>query len=122
MEPVEFKLNQKGIKSILPTMEAEIMEYMWEIKEATAGEVYEYMKTKYPEIRRSTVSILMNRLCERGLLKRRMEKGKGGIRYVYSITTTREEFERKVVEKIIESLMMNFREATFAYLSKINKK
>ncbi|AFK23046.1 BlaI/MecI/CopY family transcriptional regulator [Pyrococcus sp. ST04] len=121
MEPSEFKLNQKGIKAVLPSLEAEIMEYMWEVGEATAGEVYEYLKNKYPEIRRSTVSILMNRLCEKELLTRRMERGRGGIRYIYKITTTREEFERKIVEKIIDSLMANFREATYAYLSKIKK-
>jgi len=121
MEPREFKLNQKGIKAVLPSLEAEIMEYMWEVREATAGEVYDYLKKKYPELRRSTVSILMNRLCEKGLLKRRMERGRGGIRYIYSVTTTREEFERKIVEKIIESLIANFREATYAYLSKIKK-
>ncbi|CAB49497.1 BlaI/MecI/CopY family transcriptional regulator [Pyrococcus abyssi] len=122
MEPSEFKLNQKGIKAVLPSLEAEIMEYMWEIKEGTAGEVFEYLKKKHPEIRRSTVSILMNRLCEKGLLTRRMDRGRGGIRYIYTITTTREEFERKVVEKIIDSLLANFREATYAYLAKKIKK
>ncbi|AEC51090.1 hypothetical protein PNA2_0172 [Pyrococcus sp. NA2] len=118
MEPTEFRLDKKGIKAVLPSLEAEIMEYMWEIKEGTAGEVYEYLKTKHPEIRRSTVSIIMNRLCEKGLLTRRMERGRGGIRYVYMITTTREEFERKIVEKIIDTLLANFREATYAYISK----
>ncbi|BAA30699.1 BlaI/MecI/CopY family transcriptional regulator [Pyrococcus horikoshii] len=122
MEPSEFKLNQKGIKSVLPALEAEIMEYMWKIKEGTAGEVYEYLKQKHPEIRRSTVSILMNRLCEKGLLTRRMDRGRGGIKYIYTVTTTREEFERKIVEKIIDSLIANFREATYAYLAKKIKK
>lgn len=121
MEPHEFKLNEEGIKAVLPPLEAEIMEHMWKVKTATAGQVYEYMKKEHPDIRRSTVSILMNRLCERGLLKRRVERGRGGMRYVYSITTTREEFEKKVVQSILDALMQNFREATYAYLSRIKK-
>ncbi|AEH24184.1 BlaI/MecI/CopY family transcriptional regulator [Pyrococcus yayanosii] len=121
MEPSEFKLNQEGLRAVLPPLEAEIMEYMWQVKAATAGEVYEYLKKTHPDIRRSTVSILMNRLCEKGLLSRRMERGRGGIRYVYSVTTSREEFERRIVERILEALINNFREATYAYLSKIKK-
>ncbi len=121
MEPHEFKLTEEGIRAVLPPLEAEIMEYMWKVRTATAGEVYEKLKDKHPDMRRSTVSILMNRLCERGLLERRVEKGRGGMRYVYNITTTREEFEQKVVESILDALMNNFKEATFAYLSKIKK-
>ncbi len=121
MEPHEFKLGERGIKAVLPPMEAEIMEYMWRVKVSTAGDVYEYMKKVHDEIRRSTVSILMNRLCERGLLSRSIERGKGGIRYVYSVTTSREEFEKRVVESILDALMNNFREATYAYISKIKK-
>ena len=121
MEPHEFKLTEEGIKAVLPPLEAEIMEHMWKVRVATAGQVYEYMKEKHPEIRRSTISILMNRLCEKGLLKRSVERGRGGMRYVYSITSTREEFEEKVVKSILDALMSNFREATYAYLSKIKK-
>ncbi len=121
MEPHEFKLREDGIKAVLPPMEADIMEYMWRVKVSTAGDVYEYMKNIHRDIRRSTVSILMNRLCERGLLSRKVERGKGGIRYVYSVTTSREEFERRVVESILDALMSNFREATYAYISKIRK-
>ena len=121
MEPHEFKLTEEGIRAVLPPLEAEIMEYMWKVRVATAGDVYESIKGRHPEMRRSTVSILMNRLCERGLLERRVEKGRGGMRYVYTITATREEFEQKVVESILDALMNNFKEATFAYLSKIKK-
>ncbi|NPA47275.1 MAG: CopY family transcriptional regulator [Thermococci archaeon] len=121
MEPHEFKLGENGIKAVLPPLEADIMEYMWRVKVSTAGDVYDYMKRLHKDIRRSTVSILMNRLCERGLLARSIERGKGGIRYVYSVTTSREEFERKVVESILDALMSNFKEATYAYISKIKK-
>lgn len=55
--------------------------------------MYEELKRKYFEIRRLIVSILMNRLCEKGLLKRMVECGRGGMRYVYLIIMIREEFE-----------------------------
>ncbi len=121
MEPNEFKLTEEGIKAVLPPLEAEIMEYMWKVKEATAGEVYEHMKAEHPDMRRSTVSILMNRLCERGLLSRSVDHGRGGMRYVYHVTTTKQEFEERVVQRILTALMSNFREATYAYLSQIKK-
>ncbi|AGT34182.1 hypothetical protein OCC_13430 [Thermococcus litoralis DSM 5473] len=43
------------------------------------------------------------------------------MRYVYSVATSKEEFEKKVVESILNALMSNFKEATVAYLSKIKK-
>jgi predicted transcriptional regulator len=121
MEPSEFKLTEEGLRAVLPPLEAEIMDYMWKVRVATAGEVYEHLKSKHPDMRRSTVSILMNRLCERGSLKRSVDHGRGGMRYVYSITTTREEFEERVVQKILDALMSNFKEATYAYLSRIKR-
>lgn len=77
MEPSEFKLTEEGIKAVLPPLEAEIMEYMWRVKVATAGEVYDHLKQKHPDMRRSTASILMNRLCEKGLLSRSVDYGRG---------------------------------------------
>ena len=121
MEPHEFKLTEEGLKAVLPPLEADIMEYMWKARVSTAGEVYEALKKKHPDLRRSTVSILMNRLCDKGLLKREVSKGRGGMRYVYRVTSTRDEFEQRVVESILDALMSNFKEATFAYLSKIKK-
>ncbi|WP_048152579.1 BlaI/MecI/CopY family transcriptional regulator [Palaeococcus ferrophilus] len=121
MEPHEFKLTEEGLKAVLPPLEAEIMEYMWKARVSTAGEVYESLREKHPDLRRSTVSILMNRLCDKGLLKREVSKGRGGMRYIYKVTTTRDEFEQRVVESILDALMSNFKEATFAYLSKIKK-
>ncbi|RLF81467.1 CopY family transcriptional regulator [Thermococci archaeon] len=121
MRPHEFKINEDGLRAVLPPMEAEIMEYMWKVKVATAGEVYEHLKERHENLRRSTISILMNRLCERGLLKRSVGTGRGGMRYVYRVATSKEEFERKVVESILNALMSNFKEATVAYLSKIKK-
>jgi len=121
MEPHEFKLTEDGIRAVLPPLEAEIMEYMWRARVATAGQVYEHLKKTHPDLRRSTISILMNRLCDKGLLSRSVDHGRGGMRYVYSITTSREEFERKVVQRILDALMSNFREATYAYLSQMRK-
>ncbi|WP_297490513.1 BlaI/MecI/CopY family transcriptional regulator [Thermococcus sp.] len=121
MEPHEFKLTEDGIRAVLPPLEAEIMEYMWRARVATAGQVYEHLKKAHPDLRRSTISILMNRLCDKGLLSRSVDHGRGGMRYVYSVTTSREEFERKVVQRILDALMSNFREATYAYLSQMRK-
>jgi len=118
---LDFKPNRTGLKAVLPELEAEIMEYMWETRTATAGEVYEHLRKIHPTLRRSTVSILMNRLCEKGLLSRSVDYGRGGMKYVYTITTSRKEFEEKIVSTILNSLLNNFREATYAYLSKIKK-
>lgn len=121
MEFYEFKFIEEGIKVVFLLMEVEIMEFMWCFKVVIVGQVYEELKRKYFEIRRLIVSILMNRLCEKGLLKRMVECGRGGMRYVYLIIMIREEFEQKVVKSILDVLMNNFREVIYVYFLRMKK-
>ena len=112
----EFRPDENGVKKVLSPLESEIMQIMWKEKTSMARDVYEIMKKEEKDTRRSTISIMMNRLHERGLLDRRSEKGKGGERYIYTVRITQEEFSQIVVTKVMQSLLETFEDATRKYV------
>lgn len=112
----KFSPDEKGIKKILGPLESAIMQIMWEEEISSARDVYEIMRKKDKDTRRSTISIMMNRLCDRGLLDRRSEKGKGGDRYVYTVRIAKEEFSQAVVSKVMRGLLETFQDATLQYV------
>ncbi len=111
-----FSPDEKGIKKILGPLESAIMQIMWEEEISSARDIYEIMRKKDKNTRRSTISIMMNRLCDRGLLDRRSEKGKGGERYVYTVRIAEEEFSQAVVSKVMRGLLETFQDATLQYV------
>ncbi len=112
----EFRPDENGVEKVLSPLESEIMQIMWKEKTSMARDVYEIMKKREKDTRRSTVSIMMNRLHERGLLDRRPEKGKGGKRFIYTVRVTEKEFSQIVVAKVMQSLLETFEEATLRYV------
>ena len=112
----EFRPDEKGIEKVLGPLESQIMQIMWDEKISMARDVYEIMRKKDKNTRRSTISIMMNRLCERGLLERRADTGKGGERFIYTVRISREEFSHAVVSKVMRGLLESFEGATVKYV------
>jgi predicted transcriptional regulator len=112
----EFRPDEVGIEKVLGPLESAIMQIMWDEEISVARDVYEIMRKKDKNTRRSTISIMMNRLCERGLLERRGETGKGGERFIYSVRISREEFSQAVVSKVMQGLLESFEDTTIRYI------
>ncbi|MBU7032150.1 MAG: BlaI/MecI/CopY family transcriptional regulator [Theionarchaea archaeon] len=112
----EFKPDEKGTEKVLGPLESRIMTIMWNEKISAARDVYDIMKKKDKNTRRSTISIMMNRLCDRGLLERHAETGRGGERYVYSVRISEEEFSHIIVSKVMKGLLDSFEESTLRYV------
>jgi predicted transcriptional regulator len=104
----EYKPQRQGLQTVLSPLESEVMGIMWREKSATARTVYTLLKSKH-SINRPTVTSAMNSLCKRGLLKKTISKGRGGLRYVFKVQVSRGRFEREVVGKILDSLLESYK-------------
>jgi len=104
----EYKPHKQGLQTVLSPFESEIMEIMWREKSATARTVYTILKAKH-SINRPTVTAAMSSLCKRGLLKKTISKGMGGLRYVFKVQISRGRFERDVVGKVVDSLLESYK-------------
>lgn len=112
----EFRPDEKGIEKVLGPLESRIMEIMWHEEISVARDIYDIMKKKDKNTRRSTISIMMNRLCERGLLERRAETGRGGERFVYTVRISQEEFSQAIVSRVMKGLLDSFEDSTLKYV------
>ncbi len=103
-----YKPHKQGLQTVFSPFESEVMEIMWMKKSATARTVYTLLKAKH-SINRPTVTAVMSSLCKRGLLKKTISKGRGGLRYVFKVQISRRRFEREVVGKVVDSLLESFK-------------
>ncbi|MCD6443496.1 BlaI/MecI/CopY family transcriptional regulator [Candidatus Bathyarchaeota archaeon] len=95
------------------------MEIVWEMKAPVSVRmVYEKLR-KERKIAYTTVMSTMNTLFEKGLLDRKIVRGRGGLLYVYWPKLSKEEVERSVVKQVIDSLMRNFGNSVTSYLVEI---
>lgn len=92
---------------MLNPLEAEIMDLMWRKKQATASFIYNRLKSRC-SVRRSAVNVAMNSLCKRGLLTKKVSKGRGGLKYVFKVRSSRTRFEREIIDRVIDSLLDSF--------------
>lgn len=118
--PSEYKIDGEHLESILGPLEAEVLNTVLEKKTPVrVRQVYEELKKKR-KIAYTTVMTTMSTLFEKGLLDRRIEKGRGGLLYVYWSRMSKTEIERSVVSQVIDSLMKNFGDSVTSYLMEIS--
>lgn len=98
-----FDPNKKGLRKILGDLETDIMEIIWKKGDLTVRQIYEiFQKKRYSAY--TTVMTVMSRLADKGLL----EKIKQGNAFVYRATTTRDEFTKSTLQKVINELVKDF--------------
>jgi predicted transcriptional regulator len=104
-----YNLEGDQFEGFLGPLGAEILETIWDSGEepVTVRKVYEELR-KNTKIAYTTVMSTMDRLYDRGLLDRRVERGKGGVFFVYWPKLGKKGFEESAVKTVISSLFRNF--------------
>ena len=117
--PSEYHISEEKLESVLGPLEAHVMETIWEMKKpVSVRAVYEKLRKKR-KIAYTTVMSTMDTLFKKGLLNRKITKGKGGLLYVYWPKFSKEEVERSIVKHVIDSLFRNFGNSVTSYLMEI---
>ena len=117
--PSEYRISEEKLESVLGPLEAHVMETIWEMKKpVSVRAVYEKLRRER-KIAYTTVMSTMDTLFKKGLLNRKITKGKGGLLYVYWPKLSKEEVERSIVKHVIDSLFRNFGNSVTSYLMEI---
>ncbi len=93
------------------------MEVFWEKKQADARDVFSELNKK-KKIAYTTINTTLTRLHRKGLLNRKLVKGRGGYRYVYTIAKSKPKYVDHVIRSTIDDLLMRFGNRTISYFSK----
>jgi predicted transcriptional regulator len=103
-----YNLDGEQFEGFLGPLGAEIIETVWDSEEPmTVRKVYEELR-KRTKIAYTTVMSTMDRLYDKGLLDRRVERGKGGVFFVYWPKLGKKRFEESAVKTVVSSLFHNF--------------
>lgn len=95
-----YKPNHKGIRKVLGTLEASIMECLWEFESATVRDVFVCLSKKR-DIAYTTVMTVMGRLTDKGFLT----KEKSGNAYVYSPSVSKKDLDESVAGSLLNGLV-----------------
>jgi predicted transcriptional regulator len=107
----QYNIDGKALEAFLGPLEANTMDAIWNSRKTpvTVREVYEALK-KTKNIAYTTVMSTMDRLFDKHLLDRKIEKGRGGLYYVYWPALEKQNFQKSVVREVLSSLIDNFGE------------
>jgi len=107
----QYNIDGKALEAFLGPLESNIIEAIWASKKTpiTVREIYEALK-KTKSIAYTTVMSTMDRLFEKNLLDRKIEKGRGGLYYVYWPALEKQNFQKNAVREVLSSLIDNFGE------------
>lgn len=107
-EPHVFRVGEKGLSTVLGTLEAGIMDALW--KSGQPLTVQAVCERLGPGHHYKTVMTVMNRLAKKGLLERRLE----GRAYVYRPRITQEAFRRAVADNVFQGVLAEFGDVAIA--------
>ena len=96
-----FKLDHTGLARLFGDLEARVMEIIWQLEEATVGDVLARLGGEYHY---NTVMTVMSRLADKGVLTRWRE----GRAHVYAPVQDRAEFMALVSRDVAEGLLREF--------------
>ncbi len=102
-----FKLDQHGLARVFGELEAEVMDAVWELGEATVVQVSGRIGDG---VHYKTVMTVMNRLVDKQILTRK----RTGRAYVYHAVECRSEFLEGISRRVVEGLVSDFGPAAVA--------
>ncbi len=110
--------SAKGGKfhSVLSPLESDVLRVIWPDKRMKVREIYRVLKPKR-KVALSSVAVILDRLYEKGIVSRKIETGRGGIRYLYFPKQNREEFETSVIDSTVNGLIEKFGPTAVSYFN-----
>jgi len=111
-----ISLNKQGLTKFFSPNEARIMKLLWELNHTTSAEITRECK----DLSLPCVAGTLDRLFKSGFARREIDQSENRVRYIYYPTGDRNEIGVKISERIIESLIDTFGDATIDTLGKIN--
>lgn len=116
MQVKKISLEKKGIEALLSPLEADILRVLWSgSSDMLVRDVHGKLSRKNKSVALTSVAVMLDRLYKKGIVSRQARTGRGGTHYLYSARAEKREFERSVVESVVNSLISNFGPSAVSY-------
>ena len=100
----------------LSPLEQDVMRVLWKKNSARVREIQANLKRKR-DVTQSSVAVILDRLHAKGVVARKMERARGGIRYIYT-AKDKVSFEQGYIDSIVNQLVGRFGDTAIAYFHK----
>ena len=102
--------------SLLSPLESSVLKVLWPNKHLRVKQIFGKLTQK--KVALSSVAVICDRLHDKGLLKRDIEKSiKDCVRYVYYPVHDRTNFEKSVIDKTVNNLINAFGSTAVSYFN-----
>ncbi len=102
------------MEAVLSQLECEILNVLWNLGQAKVRDVHKRLKTKAAL---TSVAVTLDRMHKKGIVKRQIKTGVGGLHYIYSPAVTKKQLERSIVENVVNKLIDNFGSSAVSYFN-----
>jgi predicted transcriptional regulator len=92
-----------------------VLKILWPDRKLRVREIHTKLKGK--KVALSSVAVILDRLHERGIVKRKIETARGGVRYIYFPTQDQKEFQKSIVEQTVNKLIESFGPTAVSYFN-----
>ena len=100
----------------LSPLEADVITLFSSDEEIRVKDVYSKLKKKR-KVAMSSVPVILDRLHSKGLVERRAETCRGGVRYVYSLKKNKAQFENSMIDSSVNKLIEMFGQSALSYFN-----
>lgn len=105
-----FKLTEEGLTQIFGELEAKLVEAVWNLEQANVQDIINYLGG---DLNYKTTMTVLNRLTEKGILKRHKE----GRAFVYTAVASKQDLLASVFDQMVRGMFNDdFRKIALAQL------
>lgn len=110
-------MNDKADFGVLSPLESDVLDRLWPGRELRVREIYRLLRQSRRKAALTSVAVILDRLFEKGIVSRRIEPARGGLRYIYYPVKDRGQFEKSVVEQTVNKLIDRFGNVAISYFN-----
>jgi predicted transcriptional regulator len=107
-----FRPHGRGLAKLFGTLEADIMELVWQRKEASARDIFEALRDQGQRLSYGATKTVLDRLVKKQVLTRSKHDTN---QYIYRACLDRAEFERSAIREIVDGLFSGFGAPVYAH-------
>ena len=113
MKEIKFNTN---FESVLSPLENDVLKVLWPDRRLKVRHIYEKLSKDRP-VALSSIAVILDRLFEKSIVNRSVEKGRGGVRYIYYPVHNKSQFEKSLIETTVNKLIDNFGSTAVSYFN-----
>ncbi len=110
------RVKTSGNFDVLSPLEGDVLNVLWPDREFRVREIYKLLR-KERKVALTSIAVILDRLFEKGVVDRKIESARGGLRYMYFPKKDKKQFEESVVEETVNKLIGKFGNVAVAYFN-----